>query len=94
MEAKLANIQQRTSDPVFPAGLLPDLVRAANSRMGNLAMGAYAPIDPDDIPAAPPPAAAAAEGGDAYLLGRGLHSSTYNSTRAVSNTKKETPNAP
>ena len=51
---------QRTSDPEFPAGLLPDLVRAANSRGSSLVMGAYAPLDPDDVEAASAGAAAAA----------------------------------
>ena len=59
------------SDPEFPAGLLPDLVRAANSRGSSLVMGAYAPLDPDDVEAASAGAAAAAAAASASASASG-----------------------
>jgi hypothetical protein len=70
IEIKLKLIPQRMVDPDFPAGLLPDLVRAANSRGASLVMGAYAPLDPNDVSAAAAAAAASANPPDNYLAGR------------------------
>lgn len=59
IENKLNALPQRMADPEFPAGLLPDLVRTANSRGSSLVMGAYAPLDPEDVANASAAAASA-----------------------------------
>ena len=52
------------SDPTFPAGLLPALVRAANASV----VGAYAPVDASRVPAAEAAANRAAASLDAAYL--------------------------